>query len=146
MDEIWVNRDEVIRPWLRHYLQISLPQGKGQLIALARNGEILGAVCVEEYNGANCLMHVAGKPGARWCKPTFLRFCFLYVFDQLGCRRVTGLVDETNVAARRLDEHLGFELETRLKQATPNGDLLVYVMWKEKCRWIRSNQNVAWQG
>jgi hypothetical protein len=31
---------------------------------------------------------------------------------------------------------LGFTLETRLKDAAPSGDMLVYVMRREDCKWL----------
>lgn len=146
MKGILIGHDTVIREWLRDKLQITIEPNQGQVIGYSQDEKIIAAVLVEQYNGVNCLMHVAADSTKRWCTREFLGFCFGYVFNQLGCRRVTGLVGETNVAARRLDEHLGFELETRLEKATLEGDLLVYVMWKEKCRWIRSNQDEFRQG
>lgn len=146
MLDIVVNQNEAIGQWAGRLLGFTWYPGKGQTIGFLQNGKIIAAVLIQDFNGTNCLMHVAAAPGSFWCKPAFLRFCFAYVFEQLGCSRVTGLVAETNVAARRLDEHLGFELETQLKGATPSGDLLVYVMWKDKCRWIRSNQDEFRQG
>jgi RimJ/RimL family protein N-acetyltransferase len=65
-----------------------------------------------------------------------LQFCFYYPFVQLGCRRITGLVPSVNLAARKFDENLGFVLEATLKDAHPEGDLLVYVMHKGDCRWL----------
>jgi RimJ/RimL family protein N-acetyltransferase len=55
---------------------------------------------------------------------------------QLGVKRITGIVAESNLAARKFDEHIGFVLETRLKDAHPQGDLLIYVMTPDQCRWL----------
>lgn len=138
---IVVGQSDRIGQWAAQQLGLQWNPTRGEAIGLERDGELIAAVLVEDHNGPNCIMHVAAKENTRWCYPAFVRFCFLYVFEQLGCIRVTGLVDEANAAARRLDEHLGFELEATLKGAAPGGDLLVFVLWKDKCRWIQGNQH-----
>ena len=51
--------------------------------------------------------------------------------------RISGYVNESNEVARRFDEHLGFHEEARLKGAAPDGgDVLLYVMWRDDCRFI----------
>ena len=110
--------------------------GAAQGIGWKDKGEIVAGVVYSDFNGVNCLMHVAAV-GSRWLRREYLWTCFDYPFNQLKLRRVTGLVGEGNKQARRFDEHLGFELETTLKLAHPSGDLLVYVMWREKCRWLK---------
>jgi RimJ/RimL family protein N-acetyltransferase len=50
--------------------------------------------------------------------------------------KILGLVESDNLEARRLDEHLGFHLEATLKNCAPSGDLLVYTMTREQCRWL----------
>lgn len=146
MYKVIIHADDELGKWASERLGFTHIPGALTYIGLTINDEIVAVTGFEKFNGTNCIIHVAAVPGKRWCQPFYLDICFWYAFEQLGCTRVTGLVDETNVAARRLDEHLGFELETRLKNATPNGDLLVYVMWKDKCRWIRSKTNELGQG
>ena len=67
----------------------------------------------------------------------YAKACFGYVFNQLGVNKVLGLVDSTNTAARRYDEHLGFVLSASIPDAGPHGDLLIYTMSRDACRWIR---------
>jgi len=105
-------------------------------IGWKRHGNLVAGVVYSDYNGANMLMHVASDGSKRWLCREYLRVCFDYPFNQARVGRVTGLVGEGNVEARKFDEHLGFELETTLERAHPTGDLLVYVMWKRRCRWI----------
>lgn len=98
--------------------------------------EVLAGVWFEGFNGKNVYMHVAAVPTKRWMTRTYLWFVFHYAFNQLGATRITGLVDEQNWAARRFDEHIGFKLEARLRDAAPGGDLLVYAMHRGDCRWL----------
>ena len=105
---------------------------------LDRDGQRLQAgVIYENFNGVNLWMHNAIAPGAMLTRE-FLRYAFAYPFDELGARRLSAWVDESNAAARRFDEHLGFKLETRLAGAARDGgDALIYVMRREDCRPLR---------
>jgi hypothetical protein len=102
-------------------------------------GMILAGVVYQNYiRGTDIHMHVAALPGKRWLSRFFLGECFRYPFEQLGCRRVTGLVPASNTAAARFDEHLGFTAEGRLRQIMPDGDdLLIYGMLREECRFLK---------
>lgn len=104
-------------------------------IGIEEDGNLIAGVVYDYYNGASICMHVAAI-GKRWMTREFLWYCFYYPFVELGVKRITGLVPESNLAARRLDEHLGFKLETRLKDADPTGDTLVYAMFKDDCRFL----------
>lgn len=105
-------------------------------LGLEREGELVAGVLYEGWNGHNVWMHVAIPPGSRITRE-FTRYCFHYPFVELGCKRVSGYVEASNAAARRFDEHLGFEREAVLKgAATDGGDVILYVMWRERCRHV----------
>lgn len=104
-------------------------------IGLERDSALVAATAFDGYNGAQILMHVrVDDPQA--VTREFIWFSFWYPFEQLKVRRVTGLVPKKNKAARSLDEHLGFKLEATLKAAHPTGDLLVYRMFRDECRFL----------
>lgn len=108
---------------------------------MERDGQLIAGVVYDGFLGPSINMHVAALPGSRWLNREFLHACFAYPFVQLGCRRITGLVASTNAAALKFDFGLGFEYETLLKDAVPGGDLLILVMWKENCRWLRGKDH-----
>lgn len=95
-------------------------------------GELVAGVLYDYYNGASVYMHTAVDRITR----EYVRVCFDYPFNQLRCNVVIGLVPEGNAKARRFDEHLGFVLNSRIPHADPTGDLLVYTMNREQCRWL----------
>jgi len=105
-------------------------------IGLEEDGELIAGVTFDYYNGASICMHVAAVEGKRWMTREYLWFCFHYPFEQLKVKRITGLVPESNLAARKFDEHLGFKLEARMKEAAPDGDVLVYAMFKDDCKYL----------
>ena len=106
-------------------------------IGWARRDELVAGVVYSDFNGVNVNMHVASDGTRRWMTREYLWTCFDYPFNQAKVKRITGLVGEGNTQSQRFNEHLGFELETTLKLAHPSGDLLVYVLWREKCRWLK---------
>jgi RimJ/RimL family protein N-acetyltransferase len=99
------------------------------------NGNLCAGVLYDHFNGRSIAMHVAGD-GGQWITRELLRAAFAYPFKQLGVRKVIGMVDSTNREARRLDEHLGFKLEATIKDAGPQGSLLLYSMTAEQCRYL----------
>ena len=120
----------------RQYTPIPMVAGmKG--LGLERDGELIAGVVYEGWNGVNIWMHVAAEPGKRWLTKDYLRYCFYYPFVELGCKRVSGYVEASNEQARRFDEHLGFQQEAILKgAATDGGDVILYVMRREDCRFL----------
>lgn len=110
--------------------------GRGSIIGLWEDGVGPVAACLyESCNGASVLGHLTGI-GRKWMNREYLWYCFYYPFEELKVNKILGLVESDNLDAQRLDEHLGFTLEATLKSAAPNGDLLIYSMIKEHCKWL----------
>lgn len=106
-------------------------------IGLRRHGDLVATAIYEGFNGQNIWAHLAGLPGGRWMTRDFLRAGFAYPFKVCGVNRLSGYVNASNTDARRLNEHLGYEEEARLKGAAPDGgDVILYVMWRENCRFL----------
>lgn len=103
------------------------------------NDKLVGAVVYSRWSDWDVNMHMAGE--GNWLTRDFLFAAFDYPFNQVGCRRVTGLVEARNFRARRVDEKLGFKLEGRMLHGCPSGDLLVYGMLRENCRWLNIKRN-----
>jgi RimJ/RimL family protein N-acetyltransferase len=122
--------------FVQQYVPIYATGGM-QGIGLEKDGELVAGVLYEGFNGVNTWMHVGATPGKRWMTKDFLRAAFRYPFVQLGCQRVSGYVEAHNMAARKFDEHLGFEQEAVLKgAASDGGDVILYVMPREQCRYV----------
>lgn len=110
--------------------------GAYQAIGLEEDGELIAGVVVDGVvPNAICTMHVAGT-GKRWLTRDFLWFCFHYVFVQLNCNVVAGLVSADNTDALRFNAHLGFEQACRIEGGAGDCDLIVLTMPRRKCRWL----------
>ena len=104
-------------------------------IGLEKDGKLIAGICYNEFNKVNINMHVASV-GQNWITRDFLWTAFDYPFNQAGAKRITGFIEDENEKAIRFDEHLGFKYEARMKDAYINGDILIYVMRREDCRFI----------
>ena len=108
-------------------------------IGLEKDGELIAGALYEGFNGQNVWAHLAGKPGKRWMNRQFLWYGFHYPFNEMGVKRISGYVNASNTEARRLNEHFGYQEEARLKGAAPDGgDVILYVMWRENCRFLEN--------
>ena len=118
---------------------IELPRAADQQgIGLERDGEVVGGVLYERFNGTGIWAHVAGV--GRWVTKDYLREAFAYPFVQLGVRYIWGWVDESNEKARRFDEHLGFKPHALLTGAAKDGgDVIIYRMTREDCRFLQKD-------
>lgn len=141
MKKIIVGQDERVSRFVADCIGTKGNFGSCSTIGVERNGELLGGVVYENYNGQNVCMHV-GAITKNWISREFLWFCFYYPFEQLKVKRITGFVDDSNKEAIAFDEHIGFKLETKLKDAGKTGDLLVYVMRKEDCRYLGNRNDI----
>ena len=109
-----------------------------QGIGWQKDGEIVAGVAYEGFSGSNIFVHqcVEGRVSRNfWWAVTD------YPFNQLGCKRITGLVDSINSKALALNKHIGFQVEATLEKAGKHdSDLVVMVLWKEDCRFLRWKQ------
>lgn len=106
-------------------------------IGLEQDGRLIAAAVYEGFNGQNMWVHLCGEPGSRWMTREFLRAGFAYPFLVCKVKRLSGYVNASNKEARRLNEHFGYRVEATLEGAAHDGgDVLIYVMKKEDCRYV----------
>lgn len=109
--------------------------GEPKSLAAVEDGRILGVVVYDAFTAHECCMHIVIED-RRCVTRRILKEVFAYPFKQLGLRRVTGLVPESNVAALAFDMRLGFRHEGRKKWGAGDEDEIVLGMTREGCRWI----------
>jgi RimJ/RimL family protein N-acetyltransferase len=103
-------------------------------IGLESDGKLVAGVIYSEYNGNNISAGIAGE--GNWLTREFLWFMFYYPFIQAGAQRITACVETNNLQSQRFVEKLGFELEFSMKRAGRFGDLLIYRMFREDCKYL----------
>jgi hypothetical protein len=98
---------------------------------------VCGGVVYTGYLGASIMLHMAGNE-TNWATPDFLWMVYDYAFNQLGVRKLIGLVPADNVRALSIDLRMGFRIEAKLAEMMPGGeDLLILSMVKSECKWLR---------
>ncbi len=137
MKNVIVGCDQFVGPWLAERLDTTWQPGRGHTIGLydTADNRLIAGAWFESWNGASILCHLAGD-GKKWLNREFLWFICHYPFEQLGVRKVISPVESTNLASRKFVEHFGLTLEATLKDAAPKGDLLLYSLTKEQCKWL----------
>jgi hypothetical protein len=104
-----------------------------QAIGLEKDGNLIAGVIFERYNGVSLWMHVAIEGRLT---PAYIKAIFNYAFIDCDVEKVIGTVTSGNVKAIKFDEHLGFTEEGRIRNACIEGDIILYTMTKEQCRYI----------
>jgi hypothetical protein len=67
-----------------------------------------------------------------WATRTSIRAMLAYPFEQLGVRRITTVIAESNARAIRVNEHLGFKLEGRCRFGCGHEDALIFGLLREE--------------
>lgn len=148
MKHVVTGWDHIFGPWFAERTDSTWVTGRGHTVGLFDDAKGPVAACYyAEYNGASVMMHCAGE-GKDWLNREFLWFSFFYPFEQLKVSKIISPVYSTNADCRRFIEHIGFSLEATLKDACPKGDLLLYTLEKDKCKWLslKDKANVKAQG
>ncbi len=103
--------------------------------------EIEWVVGYTGFMGKVCQMHVVNLTTRR-APRKMLWAAFDYPFNQLNLKTVLGIVNSKNEQAMRFDRHLGFKELVRLEgQHDDGGDLVVFLMTKDDCRWIQEREH-----
>lgn len=104
-------------------------------VGLERDGKLIAGVVYDYYNTRQVNAHIAAD--GNWASNReYLWFIFYYPFCQLGVERITAPVAMSNLKACRLAERLGFVKEAVMERASPKGDVAIYRMFIENCRWL----------
>jgi RimJ/RimL family protein N-acetyltransferase len=106
-------------------------------IGWVKHGKIVAGVAYANWNGVNVECHIASDGSRRWLTRQYLWTIFHYPFCQLGVKRITVCVGEGNADSTRFVKHLGFKLEAKLKDAHPTGDLQIFRMFANECRFLQ---------
>jgi L-amino acid N-acyltransferase YncA len=109
--------------------------GEAKSIAAVERYQTLGVVVFDAFTPYDCCAHIVIED-KRCVTRRVLRAVFEYPFKQLGLKRVTGLVPESNVAALAFDLRLGFVQEGRKKWGLGDEDEIILGMTAESCRWL----------
>jgi RimJ/RimL family protein N-acetyltransferase len=135
MIDIILGRDALVAAWAkaRHGMEFFPPS---LAVGLAENGTLVGAIVFNNYTRSSIELSVAGE--TRAFTPRVVRWCFGYVFGQLGCARATLRTAKRKRRVRDLILRLGFRPEGKLRRYYGTDDAMMYGLLKDEAgRWLR---------
>lgn len=121
------------------FVEERIPEAKfrddAKAIGISRDGELVGGVVFDTFCDHSCRISVASDGSGHWMTKEFVLSVFSYPFVQLGLRRISALVSETNAASLKFVKAFGFTEEGRLREDGDNGeDMLVFGLLARECR------------
>jgi len=117
-----------------------VPSPHAQCITCIREDGPIAGVLYDTYNTVTIAAHIWIKKGAVPSRYWYAAI-FDYPFNRLGISKLVGHVSGENEEAAELDKHFGFVEEARIKDYSPQGDLVLYTMTRDQCRILNSS---AW--
>lgn len=102
-------------------------------IGWSSNGVLTAGASYRDWNGISVEGQIAAdKPLTR----SFILAIFDYPFRQLGARKIIATTTADHIRSIRILHRLGFTEEARLRDASLGGDLLIYSLRREECRFV----------
>ena len=123
----------IVGPWVAKQIFGAFHPESSEAIGLERAGRIVAGVIYEQWNGRSIVCHIAVQG---LMTPAYLAAIFHYPFVHLGAAKIIAPINEGNTKSVRFVDKLGFRLEARLLDASPDGSLLLYTMGWGDCRYI----------
>jgi hypothetical protein len=131
---------EIVGPWVAQRTNGHWCKGRGTAIGKVSDGKLTAGVIYEDYSGTNIVEHIAAE--SNWASRGFLWLMFDYPFNQLKVKRITAPVYSTNDKCIALVEKMGFKIEATLAQAIPDGDLILFRMFRDECKYLEDRYAV----
>ena len=119
--------------WTAEKIKGSYFEAKSQAIGLKQNGEFVAGVIYENWNRQSIVCHIAisGR-----LTPKYLAVIFDYPFNVCKVKKIIVPVDATNLKSISLVEKMGFTEEARIKDGMADGDMILYTLAKDDCKYL----------
>ena len=107
-------------------------------IGLLDGGELVAGCIYSNYRkGSRDIEVTFATSTPRWATRNNIKTFLAYPFLQLGCNRITAIVDSRNINAMRFLTRLGMKCEGKMEQAMDGvNDAVIYGMLFRKCKWF----------
>lgn len=96
-------------------------------------GELVAGVIYENFNGKSVTCHIACQGHLT---REYLGEIFRYAFVRMGVEKILAPVASVNHRSRNFVSKMGFIPEARITDAHPQGDLYIYTMKRDRCRFL----------
>jgi RimJ/RimL family protein N-acetyltransferase len=127
------NQDE-LRAWIERVLFQKMP-ADATFIGQKKDDVLVACIAYCNFTEKACGMHI-GSLGDHWMSKNLLWAAFDYPFNKLKKSVIVVTLEASNDDAVQLNRHLGFSVETVIKDAHEHGDLMIMSMRAENCKWL----------
>lgn len=119
--------------WVDRQLGVGYFAERSAAVGLVRKGKIVAGVTYQNWNQRSLVVHIAVT--GRLTK-FYLWAIYDYAFNVCGVDKVIAPVASENVKSIRMVSRMGFTEEARIKDAQPEGDIILFTMKKSDCRFL----------
>ena len=119
--------------WVAGKMNGSFSSATGTAIGLERDGSLVAGVMYENFNMQSITAHMAitGR-----LTRSFLGAIFRYAFEKCGVHKVILPISSGNVKSNKFAKKLGFIEEARIRDAAPDGDIVILCLAKNECKYL----------
>ena len=119
--------------WTAEKIEGGYNEARSRSIGLKKDGEFVAGVIYENWNRRSITCHIAisGR-----LTPKYLWAIFDYPFRVCDVKKIIVPVDATNSKSVKLVKKMGFTEEARIKNGMANGDLILYTLAKNDCKYL----------
>ena len=128
-----IRNDHATGEWVARHINGVYHPESSRAIGLARGGVLVAGVIYENWNHRSIVCHIAVEGQMT---PGYIAAIFDYPFNVCQVEKIIVPVGSENAESIRLVEHMGFEEEGRIKDAHPEGDIVLYTLARDACRFL----------
>lgn len=119
--------------WVAERIAGEFSSENSSAIGLQKDGETIAGVIYENWNRQSIFCHIAIEG---LMTKGYLRAIFDYPFNVCKVKKIIVPVVSNHAKSIKLVTKMGFVEEARLKDASPNGDIIFLTLTKENCRFL----------
>ena len=118
--------------WVGERMEGIFPAERSVAIGLEKDGQLVAGTVYENWNGRSVVCHIAWER----VTPTYVAAVYDYAYNVCGVDKIIGPISSNHTRALRLVRKMGFSEEARLKNAAPDGDIVLMTLTPERCRFL----------
>ena len=101
-------------------------------IGLKKDEKLVAGTIFENWNGRSVVCHIAWQR----VTPTYMAAVYDYAYNVCGVDKIIGPISSNHTRALKLVSKMGFSEEARLKNAAPDGDIVLMTQTPDRCRYL----------
>ena len=119
--------------WVAERIQGGYFAEQSSAIGLQKDAKTIAGVIYENWNKRTVFCHIAVE--GRLTK-AYLKTIFNYPFNVLNVEKIIVPVVKSNEKSIKLVQNMGFAEEARIKDGSPEGDIIFMTLARDKCRFL----------